>query len=236
MDRDKSYRNEENMWEWIKMMSQPEFWVQFMESFGPFRFLAGILIAMIEAFFPPLPLAVLVTVNIMGFGFFMGYVLSYIGTCIGTILVYFIMKKLGARHLIPWLHKQKEYNRFQEWLYGKGIFPLIILFSFPFTPSVLVSVLAALSEIRKREFTMAVLAGKAVMIFFLSVIGYNISDFTRKPLKSVLILSLMFGFLFLAKYLLARYDGIIKKKLLKIENKQKQLAIEIKDKIRYNKK
>ena len=130
--------------EGIKMISQPEFWMTFMDNLGPFRFLAGILIAMIEAFFPPLPLAVLVTVNIMGFGFFVGYVLSYIGTCIGTVLVYVLIRKIGAKRLIPWLNRQKEYKRFQEWFQGKGIFPLIILFSFPFTPSILVSVLAAL--------------------------------------------------------------------------------------------
>lgn len=207
-----------------------------MEGFGPFRFLAGILIAMIEAFFPPLPLAVLVTVNIMGFGFFIGYLLSYIGTCIGTLLVYLLFKKIGAKKLIPWLHRHKEYNRFQTWFQGKGIFPLIVLFSFPFTPSILVSVLAALSEIRKREFTMAVFAGKAVMILILSIIGYNVSDFTKNPLRSGIILVLIFVLLYLAKKVFERYGSTIKTKVAQIENKQKQLAVEIKKKIRYNKK
>ena len=222
--------------EGIKMISQPEFWMTFMDNLGPFRFLAGILIAMIEAFFPPLPLVVLVTVNIMGFGFFVGYVLSYIGTCIGTVLVYVLIRKIGAKRLIPWLNRQKEYKRFQEWFQGKGIFPLIILFSFPFTPSILVSVLAALSEIRKREFTMAVVAGKSVMILILSIIGYNISDFTSNPYRSGLILGLIFLLLFLAKKILAKYGSTIKNKVTQIEKKQKQLAIEIKDKMRYNKK
>lgn len=224
------------MWEWIKIISQPEFWVGFMEGFGPFRFLAGIFIAFIEAFFPPLPLAVLVAVNILGFGFYIGYLLSYLGTCLGTVSVYLLFKKLGSKKITPWLHKQKEYNRFQGWIQGKGILPIIILFSLPFTPSILVSVLAALSEIRKREFTLAVVAGKAIMIFILSLIGYNISDMARNPLKSILVLGLIFGFLFLAKNIFHRYEEEIKKKLKKFENKQKQLGVEIKKKIGYNKK
>lgn len=222
------------MWEWIKMISQPEFWVAFMDGLGPFRFVAGILIAMIEAFFPPLPLALLVTINIMGFGFGMGYFLSYIGTCIGTVLMYMLIRKLGRNRLIPWLNRQKEYKRFQEWFLGKGIFPLILLFSFPFTPSVLVSALAALSDIRKREFTMAAVAGKAVMIFLLSVIGYNISDFMKNPIRSGMILALMFGFLFLAKIILKKYQKKIKNTVSTFENKLKQFVVAIKKKIGYN--
>ena len=231
------------MWQWIQLISQPEFWMKLMDGLGPFRFLAGIFLAMIEAFFPPLPLAALVTVNIMGFGFWLGYLLSYIGTCIGTILVYLLVKKLGAKRLIPWLHRQKEYERFQKWIQGKGAFPLIVLFSFPFTPSIVISVLAALSEIRKREFSLAVVAGKAVMILLLSVIGYNVSDFMKNPLRSVVIIAMMFLFLFLAKKMLERYEGLIQKKLSAIENKQKQMknkrkqiAVEIRKKVRYNKK
>lgn len=224
------------MLELIGTISQPEFWINLMEGFGPFRFIVGILLAMIEAFFPPLPLAVLVTVNIMGFGFGIGYLLSYVGTCLGTVLVYLLMKTLGARRLIPWLHKQKEYERFQNWIQGKGVFPLILLFAFPFTPSIIVSVIAALSEIRKREFTLAVFAGKAVMIFFLSVIGYNASDFVKNPLRSALIIALMFGALFLAKKAMEKYSSFLQDKLSKIENKQKQIFVEIKEKMRYNKK
>ncbi len=224
------------MWQWIQLISQPQFWMKLMDSFGPFRFLVGILLAMIEAFFPPLPLAALVTVNIMGFGFGLGYLLSYIGTCIGTILVYLLVKKLGKKRLIPWLHRQKGYERFQKWLQGKGAFPLILLFSFPFTPSIVISVLAALSEMRKRDFALATLAGKAVMIFLLSVIGYNISDFMKNPLRSAVIIAVMFLFLFLAKKILEKYEELIQKKLLRMENKPKQIAVEIKQKMRYNKK
>lgn len=222
------------MLEWLKEISRPEYWVAFMEQFGAFRFLAGILLVMIEAFFPPLPLAVLVVVNILGFGFGIGYMLSYIGTCIGTILVYLLIKFLGGKKLIPWLKKHKEYQKFQNWIQGKGIFPLILLFSFPFTPSILISGLAALSEIRKREFTLAVLSGKAIMILILSIIGYNVSDITNKPMKSVGVIILTFGLLFLAKIIFNKYESFFREKALQIEDKQRKISIEIKNKMRYN--
>lgn len=224
------------MWQWIQLVSQPEFWITLMEGLGPFRFLAGILLVMIEAFFAPLPLAALVTINIMAFGFWVGYLLSYLGTCIGTILVFLLIKRLGGRRLIPWLHRQKEYERFQSWIQGKGAFPILILFSFPFTPSIVVSALAALSEVRKRDFSLAVGIGKAVMILFLSVIGYNVSDFMAKPLRSTVIIVMMFLFLFLAKKMLEKYDKSIQKRLSTMKNKQKQIAVEINEKMRYNKK
>lgn len=222
------------MLDWLKEISKPEYWVAFMEQFGAFRFLAGILLVMIEAFFPPLPLAVLVVVNILGFGFGIGYLLSYIGTCIGTILVYLLIKFVGTKKLIPWLKKHREYQRFQSWIQGKGVFPLILLFSFPFTPSILISGLAALSEIRKREFTMAVLSGKAVMVLILSIIGYNVSDLTNNPMKSVVVITLTFGGLFLAKIIFDKYETFFRSKALQIEDKQRKLGIEIKMKMRYN--
>lgn len=189
------------MWEWIQKMAQPEFWVAWVENLGEFRFLAGFFLAMIEAFFPPLPLAAIVSINIIGFGFVVGYGLSYSGTVLGTIMVYLTVKAMGSRHLIPWLYRQKEYMRFRSWIQEKGAMALTVLFFFPFTPSILVSALAALSEMRKREFILATLLGKLIMILILSVIGYQLSDFWNHPIRSGIVLAMMFIFLFLAKNL-----------------------------------
>ena len=74
------------------------------------------------------------------------------------------------------------------------------------------------------------------MILFLSVIGYNVSDFMAKPLQSTAILVMMFLFLFLAKKMLEKYDKPIQKRLSTMKNKRKQIAVEINEKMRYNKK
>ena len=60
-------------------------------TLGPF---VGMFICIVESFVPILPLALFIGLNIKTFGIITGFLISYIGCIIGSILTYFLSKKL----------------------------------------------------------------------------------------------------------------------------------------------
>ncbi len=179
----------------IKMLLDPEFYYQLIEMFGPFSFVAGVLLAMIEAFFPPLPLAAFVTINVITFGFIPGYLLSYIGTVIGSYFVFLLFRKFGHRYMTNYVRDHHHAKSLLHWIHNKGIFPIIVLLTFPFTPSVIISGLAAFAEIKPQEYLTALLAGKLLMVLSLSFIGVNVQSFVNQPVRSLVFIGLTLSFL-----------------------------------------
>ncbi len=178
------------MIEWINDLLSYEYWELMLNEIRSLGMFAGVGLAMLEAFFPPLPLVVFVTINITAFGFGLGYFYSWLGSSVGSIIVFLLIKKYGQKRFQQRIAKnEKIYNIF-HWIKEKGFIPIFFLLTFPFTPSIIVCGLAALAGTRNREYFSALILGKLVMIFSLSFIGFNVRNFVEKPLmSSILILS-----------------------------------------------
>lgn len=211
------------MLEWLELLSSKEFWTGIMDQFGDFKFLVGMLIPIIEAFLPFLPLALFVTINVLAFGFLTGYILSYIGICIGSISVFLVLRYFGRKRIIAWVHHFEKSHHLLVWIREKGFFALFVLLCFPFTPSILVAVLSVLARVKTEDYVKAILAGKLVMVLALSFIGANIADFFSQPLKSGLFIGISVLFLFLVKKLFERYETKLKNNLHHLEEKKGDL-------------
>lgn len=185
----------------LKLISQ-DFWISVFDNVEGFRWLFGILLPAIEAVFPPLPLTVFVTINVMVFGFWLGFIYSYFGTCIGSTLAFLILKAINDRILKKWVDKNKKAVNIINWIKKKGIYPIFVLMCFPFTPSSLIITIAALSGITFKKFFPILIIGKLIMVLALNFIGYNISSFTEKPIISVIMIVAISAALFIAKKVL----------------------------------
>jgi uncharacterized membrane protein YdjX (TVP38/TMEM64 family) len=176
------------MIEWINEIFTAGYWVNMLSQISSMGIFAGVGLAMIEAFFPPLPLILFVTINITAFGFWTGYLYSWLGSCIGSIIVFFIIKRFGQKKFQQKIaHNEKIYNIFQ-WIKEKGFTPVFLLLTFPFTPSIVICGLAALAGIKNKEYISALVLGKLIMIFSLSFIGFNVRAFFEQPLKSIILI------------------------------------------------
>jgi uncharacterized membrane protein YdjX (TVP38/TMEM64 family) len=179
------------VYEFLKNILDPDFWINIFDIFNGFEWVIGIILPSIEAIFPPLPLAVFVTINVMVFGFWKGYLFSWIGTCLGSILVYMLLRRISNRYLYKFISNHKRAKDFAVLLSSKGIFPMMILLCFPFTPSFLIIILSVIINIKYKDFILMFLIGKLAMIFVLNFIGYNISSFIEKPYISIITLCLI---------------------------------------------
>ncbi len=196
----------DKMKEWMIYMLEPEFYEPVVELLGPFGFLAGIFLAMIESFIPPLPLAAFVTINVIIYGYFLGYILSYLGTVIGSYCVFLLLKKYGSKYMQRYIQKHHKAQSLFAWIHERGVMPLIVLLTFPFTPSIIVGGLAAFASIRPKDYLLAVTLGKFFMVLSLTIIGVNIQSFFEQPLRSLGFIGLVLAIPFVAKHLLALYE------------------------------
>lgn len=207
--------------EWISNLFDMAFWINLVDQFAELGGLVGVLLAMIEAFFPPLPLSLFVTINVMAFGFWQGYFISWIGTCIGSTIVFFLIKRFEKNKFQKLLYKNKKFENIFIWIREKGFIPIFLLLTFPFTPSIIVCGLAGLAGIKAREYILGLLFGKLIMVFSLSFIGYNIKSFMVQPLKSLFLILLTLSISFAAKKIINWYE-------LKIIRKSRKKVMQIK--------
>ncbi|SEU03920.1 Uncharacterized membrane protein YdjX, TVP38/TMEM64 family, SNARE-associated domain [Salinibacillus kushneri] len=154
------------------------------ESFGP---LPGLILPMLEALLPFLPLFVFVLANSMAYGLLEGFFLSWIGAVSGAIIVFLIIRKLGNTRPLKFIQKNKQVKKVMNWFERHGFGPLFLLLCFPFSPSSVINVVAGLSKIHFQQFILAVILGKAVMIFTISFVGESITSFAQQPVKTIVV-------------------------------------------------
>lgn len=163
--------------------------------------LLGILLPMLEAFFPFLPLIVFVLANAAAYGFFLGFLFSWVGTCIGSLIVYLFVRWIARHRLQNLLHRNRKVQSTLEWVDQHGFAVVFFVLAIPFTPSSLINVVAGLSNINTRSFLLAVLLGKMVMIGIVTFIGTDWQNIITDPTRIIPLLVAIALFWLIGKWI-----------------------------------
>ncbi|WP_080847400.1 TVP38/TMEM64 family protein [Cytobacillus gottheilii] len=158
-------------------------------SLGP---LPGILLPLLEAFLPFLPLFLFVMANANAFGLWFGFLFSWVGATAGALLVFLIIRKYGQKRVLGFINRHAKVQKLVSWVERHGFGPLFILLCFPFTPSAIVNIVAGLSKISIYQYMLAVGAGKIVMIFTMSFVGYDIRALITQPIRTAIVAVVIF--------------------------------------------
>lgn len=164
-------------------------WIEEYRGLGP---LPGILLPLVEAFLPFLPLFLFVMANANAFGLWLGFLYSWLGSCLGALLVFMLIRKFGQRRIFAFVTRHQQVQKLMDWVDRHGFGPLFLLLCFPFTPSVAVNIVAALSRVSIIQYILAVAIGKMVMIFTISYIGYDLHALITKPIRTVIVMLIIF--------------------------------------------
>ena len=170
------------MFEWLTVENIEEV-EKYYRTLGP---LVGVFLPVLEAFLPFLPLVVIVVANANAFGLLLGFLLSWGGTILGSYAVFLIVRKFGRHPRLHSFTQSKRVKKLIKWVDMNGLSPLFVLLCFPFTPSVLVNIVAGLSNIRRHFYLVALILGKMIMIFSMSLVGQDITALIHNPIKLVL--------------------------------------------------
>lgn len=161
---------------------------QSYRAFGP---LIGFLLPFLEAFLPFLPLFVFVFANATAYGLWLGFLISWGGTVAGAYVVFLLVRKYGRARFMNFMTKHDKVQKLIHWVERNGFTPLFLLLCFPFTPSALVNLVAGLSNISKHYYLLTVMAGKFVMVFMISFVGYDLRALFTQPLRTAIVIAVI---------------------------------------------
>jgi uncharacterized membrane protein YdjX (TVP38/TMEM64 family) len=163
--------------------------LQSYRGFGP---LFGVSLTLVEAFLPVLPLFVFVMANAAAYGLWAGFFYSWLGSCLGALLLFILVRKYGQHRFFSFLNKHPKVRQSMSWIERRGFGPIFVLYCFPFTPSALINVVAGLSQVSMKQFMLALALGKVVMVLMISYVGYDIVSLIQKPIRTVIAAGVIF--------------------------------------------
>lgn len=148
-------------------------------TLGP---LFGILLIILESIIPALPLAVFISLNIITFGAFFGFVISCFATVLGCILSYYLVRKGFSDKLYKHIKEDGKISLFLKNTKKLSFPNLVLLMAMPFTPAFAVNIAAGLSKMDFKKFLLALLISKPFMVYFWGYVGKTLIESVQDPL------------------------------------------------------
>jgi len=136
----------------------------------------GFFLIILESIIPMLPLGVFVAFNMMAFGGIIGFVISWIATCIGCFLSYFFFYKLFSKIIFKNTKKKGKLANMVKKMQNIDFSKLVLIIALPFTPAFLVNIACGLIRMNLKKFMAAVLIGKLSIVYFWGFIGKSMLE------------------------------------------------------------
>lgn len=191
----------EQLTEWFELFTSLEFWEEALASFqalGPF---VPIALAALESLIPALPLVAIVTMNVAAHGTVLGFVYSWIGTCVGCTIVFSFFRRVVKPLFDRWGARNAKVEKARAWVQRFDRRALFILLCLPFTPSSFVNIAFAVTDFNPRAYLTTVYKAKSIMIGLLALLGQSCVQAMRNPWFLLLAGGLLVGLYFLSKKL-----------------------------------
>ena len=185
----------------MNSLFQIETWIQLLNQYKELGLIIPILLALIESFIPVLPLIGIVAINITAHGFIIGFLTSYLGNVMGSIIVFYFFRGVIKRFFLDRFYHGKRLAQILHWVENQSPFLLFLLSCLAFTPSAFINMSFGLSGYRKRQFLISIALGKFIRILSLSLFGQSLSYIQNQPMFIILSLVLLIVVYFLSKYL-----------------------------------
>lgn len=180
--------------------------LQGMGIWGP---IVGCFFILIESMVPILPLFVFITLNFLAFGSILGFVISWIFTCIGCFISFLLFRCKVQIWLFRRIKKEGLISeKTIDMVTNLKFEQLTTIIAIPFTPAFLVNIAAGLSKMSYKKYIGALLIGKIFLVYFWGVVGVSLLESIKNPIYLVQV-----GILLLIAYILSK---IVSKKF-KIE-------------------
>ena len=194
------------MMTWLHQLSTLEFWETLLDSFGDLGPLAPITLAMVESFFPPLPLVAIVALNVAAHGGLLGFLYSWIGVALGGSIMFLLWRRGVKRYFWKIASRSPKLERAQQWVNRFDTSSLFMLTLLPFTPSSFMHLAFGISDFDEKRYLITMLLGKGVMMAMMAIFGQSLVSSMRNPVYLILAVVLWGGMYFVSKKFCKRHN------------------------------
>ena len=170
----------------VHQLGTLEFWQTLLESFGDLGPLAPIFLAMVESFFPPLPLIAIVALNVAAHGGLFGFVYSWVGVMLGGTLMFLFWRRVLKQFFWKFASRSQKREKAEQWVSRFDVSSLFMLSVLPFTPSSFMHFAFGISDFDEKRYLITMLLGKGVMVAMMALFGQSLVSSMKNPVYLVL--------------------------------------------------
>ena len=183
----------------VHQLGTLEFWQTLLESFGDLGPLAPIFLAMVESFFPPLPLIAIVALNVAAHGGLFGFVYSWVGVMLGGTLMFLFWRRVLKQFFWKFASRSQKLEKAEQWVSRFDVSSLFMLSLLPFTPTSFMHFAFGMSDFDEKRYLRTVLLGKGLMVAMMAVFGQSLVSSLKNPFYLVLSVLLWGGMYWVSK-------------------------------------
>ena len=154
---------EHTLLQWAHQLGTLEYWQTLLDRFGDLGPLAPITLAVVESFFPPLPL---------------------------IAIMFWLWRRVVKRHFWKIAGRWPKLEKAQQWVNHFDTSSLFMLTLLPFTPSSFMHLAFGISDFDEKRYLITMLLGKGVMVAMMAVFGQSLVSSMKNPLYLVLAVGL----------------------------------------------
>ncbi|OIN67515.1 DedA family protein [Exiguobacterium sp. KRL4] len=145
----------------------------------------GLIAPFLESLFPFLPLVLIISANAATYGFWMGVLVSWAGSMLGSLVVFACIRYLFRRPVTRWLEQHTAAQHWIERVRHMSPISLGFFFSLPFMPAFIITSISAMIQLSLRTYLIAAGAGRLIVVIIFSLIGKEWSTFLERPIRLV---------------------------------------------------
>lgn len=191
---------------WLHQLGTLEFWEALLDSFGDLGPIAPIFLAMVESFFPPLPLIAIVALNVAAHGGFLGFVYSWIGVALGGTFMFLFWRRIVRRFFWKVASRWPRLQKAERWVSRFDTASLFMLSLLPFTPSSFMHLAFGISDFDERRYLVTMLLGKGVMVAMMALFGQSLVSSMKNPFYLVLAILIWGGMYWASKKFCKKHE------------------------------
>lgn len=179
--------------------------IDMLGVYGP---LLGCIFIILESIIPPLPLFVFITLNFVAYGKLVGFIISWICTCIGCFLSYFLVKKFLRNWVLKKIKNVDLLTKWMSYIENLSLSKVTVILAIPFTPAFMVNIAAGICNMDFKKFSVAILISKIFLVYFWGVVGTGLLESLHNPRSIITVIVMM---------VVAYLVSLIIKKVFKID-------------------
>lgn len=179
-----------------------------IDALGVYGPLLGCVFIILESILPPLPLFVFITLNFVAYGKLVGFIISWICTCIGCFLSYFLVKKFLRNWVLKKIKNVDLLTKWMSYIENLSLSKVTVILAIPFTPAFMVNIAAGICNMDFKKFSIAILISKIFLVYFWGVVGTGLLESLHNPRSIITVIVMM---------VVAYLVSLIIKKVFKID-------------------
>lgn len=143
----------------------------------------------VETFLPLLPLLAIVVANSIVLGMWLGFLVSWVGSSIASVLLYYFANKFSKARFFEKYKSSEKTLKIINWIKRQGFNTIFISYACPFIPDFLITIASGFTSLSIRDYILGMVSGKFVMFLLISYVGEDVNELLTSPTK-IIILSL----------------------------------------------